>query len=59
MPICARLQGTQSYRLSRNLVAYGGFEPPTHALSRHCSTPELIGQNVVVEVGLEPTINTV
>jgi hypothetical protein len=37
------------------LVANGGLEPPTHALSRHCSTPELIGQKLlVVMTGFEP-----
>ena len=42
------------------LVASGGLEPPTHALSRRCSTPELTGQkNLVVIVGLEPTIGCV
>ena len=29
---------------AQNLVANGGFEPPTYALSRRRSTPELIGQ---------------
>ena len=34
---------------SITLVANGGLEPPTHALSRHCSTPELIGQKLGTE----------
>ena len=29
---------------AQNLVANGGFEPPTPALSALCSTPELTGQ---------------
>ena len=42
------------------LVASGGLEPPTHALSRRCSTPELTGQKLlVVIVGLEPTVGCV
>ena len=37
------------------LVASGGLEPPTHALSRRCSTPELTGQKLlVVMTGFEP-----
>ena len=40
---------------AQNLVANGGLEPPTHALSRRCSTPELTGQkSLVVMTGFEP-----
>ena len=32
-----------------SLVASGGLEPPTHALSRRCSTPELTGHIYHIE----------
>ena len=42
---------------SKIFLSKGGFEPPTHGFSVHCSTPELFRQKILYfmqPTGFEP-----